>query len=235
MYFNSPQWGDCSLSSHLAGIISVMSVMALLFTWGSSLWRGENQKGTSNNWSSQKKMEVTQGQTFLLHPTSHSLLPRCRAHRAASGSSCIFRPSSSSSPEPTSQKCQCLAARTMHRYRCAEPLPFLKGIKKRKRREKEQANVLPASDAQESLTSSHSPHPAFRERCPSSVVYHICILQPLQEREEISMGKEVERKGKPVAGAKLLSSAGCSLLLGRSLPLAALRTQGWEGLVSVWV
>lgn len=124
------------LTAWKAGIISVMSVMALLFTWGSSLWREESQKGTSNNCSSQKNTEVTQGQTFLLQPISHSLLPHCCAHGAASGSGCVFRSSSSSSPKSAGQKCQCLAPRTMHRYRCAEPLPFLKGIKKGKQAER---------------------------------------------------------------------------------------------------
>lgn len=49
------------------------------------------------------------------------------------------------------------------------------------------------------------------------------------------MGKKVERKGKPVAGAKLLSSTGCSVLLGSSLPRAALRTQGWGAQYGIWV
>ena len=49
------------------------------------------------------------------------------------------------------------------------------------------------------------------------------------------MGKKVERKGKLVSRAKLLSSAGCSLLSGSSLPLAALRTQGWGGQDSICV
>lgn len=94
-------------------------------------------------------------------------------------------------------------------------------------REKEQANVLAASDAQVSITSSCFSPPAFRESGSSSIVIHICVLQPLQEREEISKGKKVERSRKSVA--RLLSSAASSVLSGSSLPLAAIRTQGWEG------
>lgn len=56
-------------------------------------------------------------------------------------------------------------------------------------REKEQANVLAASDAQVSITSSCFSPPAFRESGSSSIVIHICVLQPLQEREEIIRGR----------------------------------------------
>lgn len=148
------------------------------------MWREESQKGTSNNCSSQKNTAVTQGQTFLLQPIfpqPPASLPCSRGGirqrlRFQAKFKLKSRVSWSEMPMPgptdNAQVQMCRASSIPERDQ-----------KGKTSREKEQANVLPASDAQGSITPHLSP-PAFSEYCPPLIVYHICIQQPLQEKEE---------------------------------------------------